>query len=50
MKITRGRVNRALRHCEGKLYRARARGDRKAAQYWSTQIFNIKYATRRRPI
>ena len=50
MKITRGRMNRALNRCEAELYRANARGDRKAAQYWATQIFNIKYATRRRPI
>ena len=50
MRITRGRVNLALNRCEAKMHHAAARGDRKAAQYWATQIFNIKYATRRRPI
>jgi hypothetical protein len=50
MKITRNRVNRALSRCEAQRLRAIARGDHKAAQDWATQIFNIQYATRRRPI
>lgn len=50
MRMTKTELNRKLNYCRGQLHGAKVRGNRRAAQYWAIQIFNLSYAHRRRPI